>query len=73
MRQNRSDRQCYNGFSSASDSEPATTLLPGQDNSAPSAPMSEAVSFVVFCGVRLSEVGLSEFRKPQVVRSTLIA
>jgi hypothetical protein len=27
---------------------------------------------VVSCGVRLSEVGLSEIRKPQVVRSVLI-
>jgi hypothetical protein len=44
----------------------ATTLLPGQDNPAPSSPMSGASCFVVSCGVRLSEVGLSEFRKPQV-------
>ncbi len=27
---------------------------------------------MVSCGVRLSEVGFSEFRKPQVVRSVLI-
>ena len=31
-----------------------------------SAPMSGASWFVVSCGVRLSEVGLSEIRKPQV-------
>jgi len=43
-------------------------LLPRcyQDNSPPSAPMSGASWFVVSCGVRLSEVGLSEIRKPQV-------
>jgi len=44
----------------------ATTLGPGQDKSAPSAPISGASWFVVSCGVRLSEVGLSGFRKPQV-------
>jgi hypothetical protein len=44
----------------------ATTLLPGQDKPAPSAPMSGASWFVVSCGVRLSEVGLSEIRKLQV-------
>src|SRR6476661_2511915 len=42
------------------------TLLPGQDNSAPPSPMSGASGFVASCGFRLSEVGLSEFRKPQV-------
>jgi len=35
--------------------------------------MSGASWFVVSCGVRLSEVGLSEIRKPQVVRSIRIA
>ena len=45
---------------------PATTLLPGQDKPSPSAPMSGASWFVVSCGFRLSEVGLSEIRKPQV-------
>jgi hypothetical protein len=49
-----------------SSSASATTLLPGQDKPAPSAPMSGASWFVVSCGVRLSEVGLSEIRKPQV-------
>ena len=44
----------------------ATTLLPGQDNSAPSSPMSGAPWFVVSGGVRLSEVGFAEIRKPQV-------
>ena len=44
----------------------ATTLLPGQDKPAPPAPMSGASWFVVSCGVRLSEVGLSEIRKLQV-------
>ena len=48
-----------------SSSSSATTLLPGQDKPAPSAPMSGASWFVVSCGVRLSEVGLSEIRKPQ--------
>jgi len=45
---------------------PATTLLPGQDKPAPSGPMSRGSCVVVACGFRLSEVGLSEFRKPQV-------
>ena len=49
-----------------SSSASATTLLPGQDKPALSAPMSGASWFVVSCGVRLSEVGLSEIRKPQV-------
>ena len=49
-----------------SSSSSATTLLPGQDKPAPSAPMSGASWFVVSCGVRLSEVGLSEIRKLQV-------
>lgn len=52
----------------ASPSESATTLLPGQDKPAPSAPTSAAPSFVVSCGVRLSEVNLPEIRKPQVSR-----
>ena len=38
----------------------ATTLLPGQDNSGPSAAISGAASFVVSCGFRVSEVGFSE-------------
>ena len=42
------------------------TLLPGQDKTAPSAPMSRASCFVFSCGFRLPEVGLSEIRKPQV-------
>jgi hypothetical protein len=46
----------------------ATTLLPGQDKLAPSAPMSGASSFVVSCGLRLSEVVLGGIRKPQVAR-----
>jgi hypothetical protein len=49
-----------------SSSSSATTLLPGQDKPAPSAPMSGASWFVVSCGVRLSEVGLSEIRKSLV-------
>jgi hypothetical protein len=52
-----------------SSSASATTLLPGQDKPGPSAPMSGASWFVVSCGVRLSEIGLSEIRKPQVTRS----
>jgi hypothetical protein len=51
-----------------SSSSSATTLLPGQDKPAPSAPMSRASCFVVSCGVRLAEAGLFEIRKPQVVR-----
>jgi len=35
--------------------------------------MSGASGFVVSCGVRLSEVGFSEFRKPQVARSIRVA
>ena len=53
--------------------EPDTTLLPGQDNPAPSGPMSRPSCFLVSCGVRLSEVGLSEIRKPQVARSIRVA
>ena len=56
-----------------SSSASATTLLPGQDKPAPSAPMSGASWFVVSCGVRLSVVGSAEFRKPHVVRSIRIA
>ena len=44
----------------------ATTLLPGQDKLGPSGPVSILSRFVVSCGFRLSEVGLCEFRKPQV-------
>jgi hypothetical protein len=47
----------------------ATTLLPGQDNSAPSGPVSGASDFVVSCGVRLSEFGVAEIPKPLVARS----
>src|SRR6267378_4561396 len=46
--------------------ESATSVLPGQDKPTPSGPTSEAAWFVVSCGLRLSEVGLSEIRKPQV-------
>jgi hypothetical protein len=53
-------------FSHHPSSQSATTLLPGQDNSGPSRPMSGASYFVVLGGFRLSEVGFSEFRKPQV-------
>ena len=49
-----------------SPSESATTLLPGQDKLAPSGSMSGEPCVVVSCGVRVSEVGLSEIRKPQV-------
>ena len=35
---------------------------------APSPSISGASGFVVSCGVRLSEVGLSEIRKPQVIQ-----
>jgi len=35
--------------------------------------MSGASGFVVSCGVRLSEVGFAEFRKPQVARSIRVA
>lgn len=59
----------YLSGSELSSSTPsATALLPGQDNPAPSAPMSGASWFVVSCGFRLSEVGFEEIRKPQVVR-----
>jgi len=47
-------------------SSSATTLLPGQDNPAPSGPMSRASCVMVSYGVRLSVVWLSEIRKPQV-------
>ena len=49
---------------STSDSEHtlAHPILCYQDRTA----MSAASGFVVFCGVRLSEDGFSEFRKPQV-------
>ena len=52
---------------------PATTLLPEQDKPAPFAPTSGVTWFVVSCGVRLSEVGLSEIRKPQVGGSSPLA
>ena len=39
----------------------------------PICPMSGAAWFVVPCGVRLSEVGFSEFRKPQVGGSIRVA
>jgi hypothetical protein len=44
----------------------ATALLLGQNKPAPSRPLSGASCIVVSCGFRLSEVGLSEIRKPQV-------
>ena len=55
-----------------SSSASATTLLPGQDKSALSAPMSGASWFVVSCGVRLSEVGLYEIHKTQVGRDFVV-
>jgi hypothetical protein len=51
----------------------ATTLLPGHDNLAPSSPMSGASAFIVSCGFRLSEVGVSEIRKPQVISHRMVA
>jgi|SRR5215469_8137206 len=60
------DLQDYRGGRDYSPITSATTLLPRQDNPAPSDPVSGASSFVVSCGVRLSEVGLAEIRKPQV-------
>ena len=51
----------------------ATTLLPGQGKLAPSCPMSGESSFVVSCGVTLSEVGSGTVRKPQVARSIRVA
>ena len=51
----------------------ATTLLPGEENSAPSGPMSGTTGFVVSCRVRLCEVGGLEIRKPQVAPSNGIA
>ena len=48
-------------------SQSAATLLPGQDKSGPSSPMSGASGVVVSCGFRLSEVGFSKFPKPQGV------
>ena len=62
----REDVVLYSGSS-------ATTLLPGQDKLAPSSPLSEGSSFVVSCGVRLSEVGLETFCKPQVGGSIPLA
>jgi hypothetical protein len=46
-------------YDSSPRSGSATTLLPGQDNSVPSAPTSRSAWFVVSCGVRLSEIGLA--------------
>ena len=46
----------------------ATTLLPGQGETARSGPMSGASWFVVSCGGRLSVAGFTELRKPQVER-----
>jgi hypothetical protein len=54
-------------------SSSATTVLPGQDKLAPSAPISVGLGFVVYCGVRLSEVGFGEIRKPQVAGSIPVA
>ncbi len=54
---------------SSSISDTTTTLLPGQNKLAPSSPMSGASCFVVSCGVRLSEVGLSEIHNPRAGRS----
>src|SRR5215471_14163564 len=51
----------------------ATSLLPGQDNLATSAPMSGVSWFVVSCGVRLSEVGVETIPKPQVAGSIPLA
>jgi hypothetical protein len=64
-------RRYYGGCRDYSPATSATTLLPGQDKPAPSVPTSEASSFVVSCGLRLSEVGLAEFRKPQVISGHL--
>jgi hypothetical protein len=58
------EEETFNYFLLSSSSS-ATTLLPGQDKPTPSGPMSGAFWFVVSCGARLSEVGLSEIRKPQ--------
>jgi hypothetical protein len=44
----------------------ATTLLPGQDNSGPSVPISGATWFVVSCGFSLSAVAFTEIPKPRV-------
>jgi hypothetical protein len=49
-----------------SSSASATTLLPGQDKSAPPVPTSRSVWFVVSCGFRLSEVGFGGLPKPRV-------
>jgi len=38
----------------------AAKLLPGQDKPKPSGPISRSASFIVSCGVRLSEVVLCE-------------
>jgi hypothetical protein len=46
------------------------TLVCGE--SAPSIPTSEALCSPVSCGLRLSEVGLSEIRKPQVIHRRTI-
>ncbi len=42
------------------DESSETKLLPGQDKPKPSGPISTSASFIVSCGVRLSEVVLSE-------------
>jgi hypothetical protein len=44
----------------------AATLLPGQDKSSPSQPMSGVSGSVGSCGVRLFEIGFAEIRKAQV-------
>ena len=56
-------------FSSAS----AITLLPGQDKPGSSGPIWRGSCLVVSCGVRLSELGLSKIRKPQVIQNDLLA
>src|SRR5688572_28667603 len=50
----------------------ATTLLPGQDKSAPPIPTSRSVWLVVSCGFRLSEVGLGIIPKPGVISDSLL-
>ena len=54
-------------------SSSATTLLPGQDNPAPSVSMSGVSWFVVSCGVRLSEVGVEAIPKPRVTVDSILA
>ena len=55
-------------ISRVSRSEFATTLLPGQDETVRSSPLSGVFWFVVSCGVMLSDVVVGEVPKPRVTQ-----